>query len=474
MRFHLLHFLKTLRLSMKAAWFDDLICLVLTRTGIIVREQDSPLLCKEIEALSNKQLGLTPTELLISLHQSKTESGREWRELLALLTVGESYFFRDQGQFNLLSEHILPELIAHKIESRRLRIWSAACSSGEEAYSIAIMLSQLLPILAAGQKWDITIVASDINQAVLDKARAGIYSAWSFRRVDPAIKEMYFTQYGDGWKINQEIQSKVHFCYGNLLEDTFPHFSSALHDFDLIICRNVFIYFNAETVNHIASKLAACLNEPGYLITGHGELGLRGIKGLATTSLDNLVVYKKGNPAPSRNTLPAAFKAAPPAVIPISANPIAKPAAPTITAKAIKPAPVFAQLLQTAKTLANQGQYEIAAVNCQQAISINPDSPQPHFVLAQIAEVQGQRQESKVILKKALYLDHAFLPAYVELFNIYMQEDNKKIAEKMLDSALAIVRNLPGHTPIHLYDETSASELLILLEQFQTSLYAVK
>ncbi|MBY0447029.1 MAG: hypothetical protein K2Q15_17685, partial [Burkholderiales bacterium] len=159
---------------MQAAWFDDLIRLVLTRTGIVIREQDSPLLSKEIEILSSKQLGLTPTELLMSLHQSKTESSKVWRELLALLTVGESYFFRDQGQFSLLRDHILPELIAHNSESRRLRIWSAACSSGEEAYSMAILLSQLLPVLAAGQKWDITIVASDINQAVLDKARAGI------------------------------------------------------------------------------------------------------------------------------------------------------------------------------------------------------------------------------------------------------------------------------------------------------------
>ncbi|MFC7418970.1 CheR family methyltransferase [Iodobacter arcticus] len=449
---------------MKAAWFDDLIRLVLTRTGIVVREQDSPLLCKEIEVLSSKQLGLTPTELLMSLHQSKTESSKVWRELLALLTVGESYFFRDQGQFSLLSDHILPELIAHKCESRRLRIWSAACSSGEEAYSIAIMISQLLPILAAGQQWDITIVASDINQAVLDKARAGIYSAWSFRRVDPAVKEMYFTKQGDGWKINQDIQNKVHFCYGNLLEDQYPSLGSALHDFDLIICRNVFIYFQAETVNKIASKLADCLNEHGYLIAGHGELGLRGIKGLETKSLDNLVVYKKGNTTPI--VMPPVFK-------PIAAAMITIPmiqAAPTITVKPIKPAPVFAKLLQEAKTLANQGQYDMAALNCQQAISMNQDSPQPHFVLAQIAEVQGRRQESKVILKKALYLDHEFLPGYVELFNIYLQEDNKKLAGKMLASALHIVRNLPGHTPVHLYDETNASELLTLLEQFQTSL----
>ncbi|MCX7206969.1 MAG: chemotaxis protein CheR [Proteobacteria bacterium] len=449
---------------MQAAWFDDLIRLVLTRTGIVIREQDSPLLSKEIEILSSKQLGLTPTELLMSLHQSKTESSKVWRELLALLTVGESYFFRDQGQFSLLRDHILPELIAHNSESRRLRIWSAACSSGEEAYSMAILLSQLLPVLAAGQKWDITIVASDINQAVLDKARAGIYSAWSFRRVDPAVKEMYFTKQGDGWKLNQDIQNMVHFCYGNLQEDQYPSLASALHNFDLIICRNVFIYFQAETVNHIASKLAACLNEPGYLIAGHGELGLRGIKGLETTSLDNLVVYKKGNTAPTLIVRPAIFKSAPPAIIPIPA------ATPILIAKAIKSVPVFAKLLQDAKTLANQGQYDMAAHHCQQAIDINQDSPQPHFVLAQIAEVQGNRQESKIILKKALYLDHEFLPAYVELFNIYIQEDNKKLAEKMLDSALQIVRSLPGHTPIHLYEETSASELLILLEKFQTRL----
>jgi chemotaxis protein methyltransferase CheR len=451
---------------MQAAWFDDLTRLVLTRTGIVIREQDSPLLCKEIENLSSKQLGLTPIELVISLHQSKTESSQVWRELLALLTVGESYFFREQGQFNLLNEHIFPELIAHKRESRQLRIWSAACSSGEEAYSIAIMLTQLLPILATGQQWDITIVGSDINQAVLDKARAGIYSAWSFRRVDPAITEMYFTKQGDSWKINHDIQRRVHFCYSNLLEDQYPSLGSALHDFDLIICRNVFIYFQAETVNHIARKLAACLNDFAYLITGHGELGLRGVEGLETKCLDNLVVYKKGRAIPQ----PALFKPMLPTILP----PPVHQAAPTIAAKTLKLAPHFAQLLQEAKTLANQGQYDLATLNCQQAINLNHDSPQPHFILAQIAEVQDRRQESKVILKKALYLDPEFLPGYVELFNIYMQEDNKKLAEKMLTSAINIVRKLPSHTPVHLYDETNASELLTLLEQFQTSLYVVK
>ncbi|MDW5418188.1 CheR family methyltransferase [Iodobacter sp. CM08] len=444
---------------MQAAWFDDLTRLVLSRTGIVVREQDN--LCKEIESISRKQLGLSPVELLAELQHSKTASSRAWREVLAFLTVGESYFFRDEGQFKLLSEHILPELLAQN--GNRLRIWSAACSSGEEAYSIAILISQLLPTLAIGQRPDIQIIASDVNQLVLEKAKQGIYSEWSFRRVDPAIRSMYFTKQIDGWKINQNIQQMVQFYYGNLQEDLFPAPSTPFHDFDLIICRNVFIYFQAETVSQISSKFVACLKAPGYLITGHGELGLQGAKGLDIISIDNLLVYKKNilmPPTPVLQQINLKPQALPPA-LPQKKQAQLKPNAPV---------PVFNDLLQQAKKHANNGQYELATKNSHEAIKLNPDSPQPHFVLAQIAEVLGNRAESKTILKKALYLDHTFLPAYVELFNIYMHEDNKKMAEKMLASALDIVRLLPGHTPVTLYDETSASELLLILEQFQTSL----
>ncbi|AMC36221.1 hypothetical protein VN23_17315 [Janthinobacterium sp. B9-8] len=450
---------------MKAAWFDDLIRLVLTRTGIVVREQDG--LCKEIEILSSKQLGLNPQELLLALQFSETESSKVWREILSLLTVSESYFFRDQGQYHLLREHILPELIAQKREQKQLRIWSAACSSGEEAYSIAILISQLLPGLSGDSQWDIRIVASDINQDILDKARTGIYSAWSFRRVDPAIQKMYFTQQGNSWKINPDIQNKVHFCYNNLLEDSFPDFNSDLHDFDLIICRNVFIYFLPETVNKIAQKFVASLNESAYLMTGHGELGLRETQGLVGKSIDNLLIYKKQSAA---IIAPRIIESAPHIKkTRIISTPIPK-SIPVASSQYIKPAISFAELLQQAKTKANQGQYELAILDCRQAIRINEASPHPHFILAQIAEIQGQRQESKIMLKKSLYLDHDFLPAYVELFNIYMQEGNKKTAGKMLDSALHIVRNLPSHSPVMHYDETSAGELLALLEQFQTSL----
>ena len=166
------------------------------------------------------------------------ESAQGWKDLIPILTNGETYFFRDRGVFSLLRNTILPELIERNRARRSLRIWCAGCSTGEEPFSIALLLDLLLP---DSKSWDIAILGTDINEEALAKAAQGIYSTWSFRLMDDDLRDSYFKYEADGWKIADSLKKMVSFQYGNILEAGRVSLGGRVGDFDLLICRNVFI-----------------------------------------------------------------------------------------------------------------------------------------------------------------------------------------------------------------------------------------
>ncbi|MDF5740293.1 MULTISPECIES: CheR family methyltransferase [unclassified Nostoc] len=185
--------------------------------------------------------------------------GTEWQDLISLFTVTETYFFRDQGQISLLKNQLLPELNERKRQLSlthgnaangefyrpTLRLWSAGCSTGEEAYSLAILLKELIFDYHA---WDILILGTDINQSAIALAEQGIYSEWSFRTTTPEIKSRYFRSHKKGWEIDPAIRAMVTFQPGNLMQDSYPAYAGSIHDLDLILCRNVFIYFDFNAI----------------------------------------------------------------------------------------------------------------------------------------------------------------------------------------------------------------------------------
>jgi chemotaxis protein methyltransferase CheR len=255
----------------------------------------------------------------------------EWRELINLLTTTESYFFRDQGQFLLLRNRVLPELIERQsatvspnptslnslnsaigstgnsldfkpsIIKPELRIWSAGCSTGEEIYSIAILLRELLPDLYA---WKLTLIGTDINQAALERAKKGIYSDWSFRLLNTDIRKHYFQRCGDGWQIDPLIRQMVTFEYHNLVHTRMPSTSEPdastseqskinLENIHLILCRNVFIYFNQQAIAQSLSKFYQSLAPAGYLLTGHTELQGHHLGALRVRCFPESIIYQR-------------------------------------------------------------------------------------------------------------------------------------------------------------------------------------
>jgi chemotaxis protein methyltransferase CheR len=328
---------------MNDALIQQFIQLISTHTGLHIREQDREALCKKIWARM-KLLNLSVAENYYQLLQtgkhhnspSQTlaypsgngngfvgrqplrgtgngnaegergtrtlrangESDREWRELALLLTTGESYFFRDQGQFTLLKTRMLPELIEHRKKAQyregeakpSLRIWSAGCSTGEEAYSLAVLVKELIPDY---EQWNILILGTDINQESIEKAKLGIYDAWSFRMVDTELQRRYFYQWKTSWKVDERIRKMVTFRYGNLMKDHFPSLISYIHNVDLILCRNVFIYFDFKAISVVLEKFYNTLRPGGYLIAGHTELHGQNLDQLETKVFPQSVVYQK-------------------------------------------------------------------------------------------------------------------------------------------------------------------------------------
>jgi chemotaxis protein methyltransferase CheR len=284
--------------------------LVASRLGLHVREQERELLQKTLLARIQALKFESNDKYFQFLSDGTSQSDNEWKQLSILLTNQESYFFRDQGQFDLLRRHILPQLIERNRVQRTLRLWSAGCSTGQEPYSLAILVDQLL---TPHHDWKVLVLGTDLSEAALEKARRGVFGAWSFRTLDPEIQERYFQRRQNEYEIDERIRRSVTFQYGNLLQDSFPLQSSGIYELDLILCRNVFIYFKRDAVETVLRKFERTLTENSYLVTGHAELHDCPLGLLRAHTFPQSVVYQRSSqPAPtSRATLPARPLAAP-------------------------------------------------------------------------------------------------------------------------------------------------------------------
>jgi len=185
-------------------------------------------------------------------------------QVVEAMTTNETFFFRDKIPFDHLRDGILPSLIKSRASRRSLRIWSAACSTGQEPYSIAMCLREYGPALAG---WRIEIVATDLSQEVLEKSKAGLYSQFEVQRGLPIqLLVKYFNQLGELWQLSADIRGMVQHRQLNLLQD-FSH----LGKFDVIFCRNVLIYFDQDTKASIFERLAKVMEPDGTLLLGAAE-----------------------------------------------------------------------------------------------------------------------------------------------------------------------------------------------------------
>ena len=450
------------------------------------------------------------------LLRSSPSSHCEWDRAISALTVGETYFLRNKGHFDALATHILPEIIARREHSsRRIRIWSAGCATGEEPYSIAIALRELIPNL---ESWNIMILATDINRDALRKAREGLYGAWSFRGVEKRIQDRYFHLNGTSrFAIASNIKHMVAFDYLNLVEDRFPSLTNNTNGMDVILCRNVTIYFTPEVTQKVLGRFYNCLTDGGWLIPGASEPNMVFYQDFQSRNFPGAVVYRRQVVAQAKVEPAPVFKPQMPALKPPA--PAFEPLAPVARAPKSQPFPWAPERKQEAgsrkqegkpppppppdpyemalallqagqadealvklyekldqdpnfaptyytlgKIYANKGNLEEAQHWCERAIEKDKLHPEPYYTLSMVYQQHGMLDEATNALKKTIYLDRNFALAHYNLAQLYQQSGKERLAQKSLQNVQRLLEGKPRHEPVPEGDGMVAGRLLQLAE----------
>ncbi len=473
---------------MKDGVLEKIIETLGARTGLNIRGQDRDSVLKAVLSRARKMRLCSPEEYLELVCADTGQSKAELRTLKGLLTFNESYFFRDKGQFELLASRILPEIIEQRKRERTLRVWSAGCAGGEEPYSIAMLLDKLM---RKREDWDIRILGTDIREDLLKAAEKGLYKDWSFRGVDAGTRQKYFTRRDNHWEIDRKIRDMVGFECFDLTTDECP--SNDIHDMDLIMCRNVFIYYNREAIAAVVGKFAQSLAKGGFLMTGHGELFSTQCGLLRPRLFPESVVYERGTdeeagplfrPAPgiAGRGMPAHETCRQmPVRMPEDAGKVLLRSTMTEAegffkkglyreavqrvAPLLKDSPnVFGALYLCAEALVNIGELKEARTHLKKAMELNPLAVEPCYLLSRIALEAGDRVEAKEALKKAVYLDPCFVAGYIELAILHEAEGDDGKAKKTRQAAIDVLKAMPEDKMISPYEDATAGVVIKHLE----------
>jgi chemotaxis protein methyltransferase CheR len=276
-------------LTLSDAEFRMFADLIRRRCGLHFDEDTRFLVEKRLaRRLEEADVGSFASYLYQLRHGGNAEA--EFSALVDLLTTNETYFFRERAQLSALVHEIIPEMLARQPEPKRpVAIWSAGCSSGEEPYSIVMMA--LEANLRPGV--DFRVYASDISKAVLAKARRGIYREASFRETDAAMRMHYFAEKDGLVRISDEVKRHVDFVHMNLLD---PSKTNLLGTMDVILCRNVIIYFDLDTKKQVMTTFHDKLRPGGYLLLGHAESLINVTSDFELKHLSRDLVYRRPVP----------------------------------------------------------------------------------------------------------------------------------------------------------------------------------
>ncbi|HBX70300.1 MAG TPA: hypothetical protein DEH25_13215 [Chloroflexi bacterium] len=401
-------------------------------------------------------------------------------QLVNALTVGESHFFRNKAQFDALYDHILPQIIKRRQALRNIRIWSAGCAGGEEPYSLAIMLRELLPNV---DEWSVTILATDINTQALDRARKGVYGNWAFREERAKhMRSQYFEQHDQRYELSPQIRQMVTFKQLNLADDQYPSYETNTMFMDLVLCRNVMIYFSEPVTRAIVDRFYDTVIDGGWLAVGHSEHSMTVFSKFKAHNFPEAILYQRTSqvldaqfewPAPPKQTplMPPPPVAAPPSRV---ANPFnerfVNPTAPKITVPATNPVqttepenPIeyakelieFGQAKEAQQLLldllkkepanalacallgrvyANQGDWQKAEHWCAQALKSNKLTLEAYYTMALVLQHTNRLPQAIEAMKRVVYINHNHILGHFGLADLYHANQQIPQALKSLDN----------------------------------------
>ena len=428
------------------------------------------------------------------LLQDPEAGGLELDRLINALTVGETYFFRDAGQFDALYNRVLPEILERRRLVRTVRLWSAGCASGEEPYSLAIMLRELLPDV---DEWSITILGSDINAEALDRARKASYGEWAFREERARRwRARYFRRQGDRWLLDPRVQRMVTFSRLNLAGSDYPAFETNTTLMDVILCRNVTIYFSPGATRRVVAQLYDALVDGGWLVVGHAEPAPTAYQQFEARPFPHAMLYQRigqtarmaAKPQPPAFALASTRRPSPGSAKSDRDQDRSQPAAP-----ARDPAPRPAHdptildrdpstaadpLLQAREFLeygyserardlllplvtsppepaqacallgqasANLGHWAEAERWCRRAVERDRLALEAYYTLALVLQHQGRIDEAIAAMKKVVYIDRHYVLGHFGLADLYHSRHDWAPAQKALDNARRLLEAQPAH-----------------------------
>lgn len=428
-------------------------------------------------------------DLAIAVGRCQQLDGRPAREVLDILTrrpdpaldrlveeltIGETFFFRHLEMFHALRDHVLPDLIRKRSALRSIRIWSAGCSVGAEPYSLAILLHDLLG--KAAQDWSFGIVATDINRRFLALARAGVYDNWALRGMDPALLQRTFHRVGARWRINEVYRQAVTFRHHNMVKDKFPSIEHELSGLDLIICRNVIIYFDTTTNRRLADQFYRSLVPGGWLAVGHAEPHTEIFRAFQTINAPGAVLYQRAADGDGHKEAPSHASAAvvplvrvaPPAAVhaPLPAKEVMAPkrAPATTAANPSNPIVEGGREIEEISKLADSGDLASARKRAEALVAAQPLHEGAHFQLGLVLFQQGEWGKASQALKRSLYLrrDLAVAHYYLGLVQLSLGESSTR----SFQNARRLISRLEGGAVLSWGDGLTAGELRALLQPY--------
>jgi chemotaxis protein methyltransferase CheR len=390
-------------LPLPARFVDEAAALLGRRTGLVIGEsRHSAFETSLVEAMLSARVA-NPVVYLADLAATPTLMD----DLAGRVTIGETYFFRDPEQFALIEREILPALLGPRApDSRPLRIWSAGCATGEEPYTLAILASRLG---AAGRT---RIVGTDISRRALSRARRARYTRWSLRGVPPDMVDAHFLPVGDRFELRRTLRDAVSFRSLNLADDTYPSSATGIVGMDLILCRNVLIYFDRETIARVAARLVASLAPDGWLVLGASDPPLGDVVPCEVVVTGAGLIYRRPGapamtpPVPRLSLPPADWREEPihlePDVLRLEVEEPAKAdggdaASPVVLVRA----------------LANRGELAEAERACAAALERDAMSAELQCLHALLLNQARRYDAAAVAARKALYLGRELAMAHL-------------------------------------------------------------
>jgi chemotaxis protein methyltransferase CheR len=413
-----------------------------------------------------------------------TLSEMQLKALANRLTVGETYFLREKRSLEVLEKDIVPELMRTR-RDRAIRIWSAGCATGEEPYSIAILLSKLMSGL---KKWNVEILATDLNAKSLQKASEGIYGEWSFRGTPPWIRQTYFQADGNGHSIiAPALKKMVSFSQHNLMNDTFPPLSNSTTGFDVILCRNVLMYFTPEAMRKVIHRFHGALATDGWLIVSPTETSQELFSEFATVSFGDVTFYRKSATCVSTSSGLSAFDEGRSSVqLPKLVVEVLKPTRTSFLRtgtenspsdvpppNAAPPAVSYGQdlygqalafyeqgryeevervirillsqdgshaaMLLLARAYANQGKLAAALVLCDEAIAADKMAARAYYLRATILQEQGSLPAALLAFQQTVYAEPEFMLGHFALGSLALKQGKLKESEKHFANVLLLL-----------------------------------